>query len=74
MCVGLLIWPGPARIYDILAAPMIASLPVGSKMIATGVISPFLVPMKVTLVMALVLACRGCCTSCGRSWRRAVCA
>jgi sec-independent protein translocase protein TatC len=52
MCVGLLIWPGPARIYDILAAPMIASLPVGSKMIATGVISPFLVPMKVTLVMA----------------------
>jgi sec-independent protein translocase protein TatC len=35
---------------------MIASLPVGSKMIATGVISPFLVPMKVTLVIAIILA------------------
>ena len=35
---------------------MIASLPPGSKMIATGVISPFLVPMKVTLVLAFILA------------------
>lgn len=54
---GLLaLWPGPAAIYDILAAPMIAALPAGSKMIATGVISPFLVPMKVTLVIAFILA------------------
>ncbi|MGV7208277.1 twin-arginine translocase subunit TatC [Oxalobacteraceae bacterium A2-2] len=56
VCVGLMIYPGPARIYDIIAAPMLASLPAGSKMIATGVTSPFLVPMKVTLVVALVLA------------------
>ncbi|MES2076733.1 MAG: twin-arginine translocase subunit TatC [Pseudomonadota bacterium] len=56
VCVGLMIWPGPSRIYDIIAMPMIASLPVGSKMIATGVISPFLVPMKVTLVIAFILA------------------
>ena len=56
VCVGLMIWPGPSRIYDIIAAPMIAALPAGSKMIATGVTSPFLVPMKVTLVIALVLA------------------
>jgi hypothetical protein len=35
---------------------MLASLPVGAKMIATGVSSPFLVPMKVTLVLALILA------------------
>jgi len=55
-CVALLIWPGPSRIYDFLAEPMIASLPAGSKMIATGVISPFLVPMKVTLVLAVILA------------------
>jgi sec-independent protein translocase protein TatC len=54
---GLLaLFPGPAAIYDILAAPMIAALPAGSKMIATGVISPFLVPMKVTLVIAFILA------------------
>ena len=56
VCVGLMIYPGPARIYDILAAPMVASLPAGSKLIATGVTSPFLVPMKVTLLIALVLA------------------
>jgi sec-independent protein translocase protein TatC len=52
----LALYPGPAAIYDILAAPMIAALPVGSKMIATGVIAPFLVPMKVTLVIAFMLA------------------
>ncbi|HWJ95999.1 MAG TPA: twin-arginine translocase subunit TatC [Telluria sp.] len=55
-CAVLLLWPGPARIYDFLAAPMLASLPVGSKMIATGVIAPFLVPMKITLVLAFIVA------------------
>lgn len=53
---GLFAWPGPRRIYDFVAAPMIDALPAGSKMIATGVISPFLVPMKVTLVIAIILA------------------
>jgi sec-independent protein translocase protein TatC len=56
MCAALLLWPGPARIYDFLARPMMASLPNGAKMIATGVISPFLVPMKVTLLLAFILA------------------
>lgn len=56
VCAALMMWPGPAQIYDIIAQPMIASLPVGSKMIATGVISPFLVPMKVTLVLSIILA------------------
>ncbi|MBI3283738.1 MAG: twin-arginine translocase subunit TatC [Burkholderiales bacterium] len=51
----LMIWPGPSAIYDFLAQPMLASLPAGSKMIATGVISPFMVPMKVTLLLAFVL-------------------
>lgn len=55
-CGGLMIWPGPSAIYDFLAQPMLASLPAGSKMIATGVISPFLVPMKVTLLLAFMLA------------------
>jgi sec-independent protein translocase protein TatC len=52
----LFIWPSPSVIYDFIAQPMIDSLPKGSKMIATGVISPFLVPMKVTLVLAFILA------------------
>ncbi|MDQ2991075.1 MAG: twin-arginine translocase subunit TatC [Pseudomonadota bacterium] len=56
ICAVLMFWPGPAQIYDFIARPMIAALPVGSKMIATGVIAPFLVPMKVTLVIAFILA------------------
>ena len=56
ICGALFTWPGAAQIYDFIARPMIASLPVGSKMIATGVISPFMVPMKVTLVLALIIA------------------
>lgn len=56
ICGGLLLWPGPAHIYDFLAAPMLASLPHGAKMIATGVAAPFLVPMKVTLVLALLIS------------------
>jgi sec-independent protein translocase protein TatC len=56
VCLALFIWPGPKEIYDFLAMPMLASLPPGAKMIATGVISPFLVPMKVTLVAALIVA------------------
>jgi len=55
-CIVLMVWPGPARIYDFLAAPMLAALPAGSKMIATGVVSPFLVPMKITLLIAFIVA------------------
>ena len=55
-CAALFIWPGPSQVYDLLAAPMVAALPAGSTMIATGVISPFLVPMKVTLLLAFILA------------------
>jgi sec-independent protein translocase protein TatC len=50
------VWPGPAAIYDFVAQPMLSSLPNGSKMIATGVITPFMVPMKITLLVAFVLA------------------
>ena len=56
VCIALFIWPGPKEIYDFLAEPMIASLPPGAKMIATGVVAPFLVPMKVTLMLALIVA------------------
>ncbi|TAK91461.1 MAG: twin-arginine translocase subunit TatC [Burkholderiaceae bacterium] len=55
MFVVLCIWPGPAAIYDFLAQPMIANLPAGSKMIATGVVAPFFIPIKVTLLAAFML-------------------
>jgi sec-independent protein translocase protein TatC len=54
--VVLFIYPGASVIYDILAAPMLASLPQGTRMIATGVITPFMVPMKVTMMAAFVVS------------------
>ena len=54
--VALLIWPGAGHIYDLLAAPLMAALPTGAKMIATGVITPFVVPLKVTGMAAFMVA------------------
>lgn len=54
--VVLFIYPGASAIYDVLAQPMLSSLPEGTRMIATGVITPFMVPMKVTLMASFVLA------------------
>ncbi|MBC3806735.1 twin-arginine translocase subunit TatC [Undibacterium seohonense] len=56
VCAALFAWPGPSAIYDFLAQPMVAALPAGAKMIATGVISPFLIPMKVTLLLGFLIA------------------
>ncbi len=52
----LALFPGPAALYDILAAPLVAHLPAGSKLIATSVISPFMVPLKVLLMTAFLFA------------------
>lgn len=52
----LCIYPGPGEIYDILAAPLTKALPEGTKMVAIGVITPFMVPLKVTAMVAFVLA------------------
>jgi sec-independent protein translocase protein TatC len=49
-------WPGSGPIYDFLAAPLMSALPEGAKMIATGVITPFMVPIKVTALAAFVVA------------------
>jgi sec-independent protein translocase protein TatC len=53
---ALAIWPGPAHLYDLLAAPMLSYLPKGATMIATNVISPILVPLKITLMAAFMVA------------------
>ena len=52
----LALYPGPAAIYDFLAAPLTAALPEGTKMVAIGVITPFMVPLKVMAMVAFVLA------------------
>jgi sec-independent protein translocase protein TatC len=54
--VVLFIYPGAGYIYDILAAPLMSALPEGAKMIATGVITPFMVPVKVTALAAFLIA------------------
>ncbi len=54
---GLLaFWPGPGALYDLLAAPLVSTLPQGATMIATNVISPFMVPLKITLMAGFLLA------------------
>ena len=52
----LIFWPGPAGLYDLLAAPMLSHLPPETKLIATNVISPILVPLKITLMAAFMVA------------------
>lgn len=54
--VFLCLMPWAGNIYDLLAMPMMSALPTGSKMIATGVITPFLIPVKVTLLVAFLVA------------------
>jgi sec-independent protein translocase protein TatC len=52
----LFFYPGAGTIYDILALPLMNALPEGAKMIATGVITPFMVPVKVTALVAFMIA------------------
>jgi sec-independent protein translocase protein TatC len=53
---ALAVYPGPAELYDLLAAPLVAQLPEGAHLIATSVISPFLVPLKILLMTAFLMA------------------
>ena len=53
--VFLCLFPFASELYDLLAYPMIATLPAGSKMIATGVITPFLIPVKIAAMMAFLI-------------------
>jgi sec-independent protein translocase protein TatC len=53
---ALAAWPGPKHLYDLLAMPLIKALPAGSHMIAVGVVAPFLIPIKVTVLVAFSIA------------------
>jgi sec-independent protein translocase protein TatC len=53
--VLLVLIPFASDLYDLLATPMMHALPEGSKMIATGVITPFLVPIKVAMMVAFMV-------------------
>ena len=43
-------------IYHVLALPLVNNLPEGGSMIATGVISPFLTPIKLAFIMSIFAA------------------
>ena len=52
----LLLMPFANQLFSLLAGPLTAHLPAGSSMIAIEVASPFLIPFKLALVMAIFLA------------------
>jgi sec-independent protein translocase protein TatC len=54
--VFVCLFPFASELYDLLAYPLMRTLPEGSKMIATGVVTPFLIPVKVAAMMAFALA------------------
>jgi sec-independent protein translocase protein TatC len=59
VAVGLCFLPAffyASELYDLLAFPMMRALPEGSRMIATGVITPFFIPMKISLLVAFLVA------------------
>jgi len=57
VCTAVLaVYPGPAALYDIMAHPLVSSLPEGAKLIATSVVSPFLVPLKIMLMCGFMIA------------------
>jgi sec-independent protein translocase protein TatC len=53
--VFLCLFPFASDLYDVLAYPMMSTLPHGSKMIATGVITPFLIPVKIAAMVAFLV-------------------
>jgi sec-independent protein translocase protein TatC len=54
--VFAILFPFASELYDLLAHPMMRALPEGSKMIATGVVAPFLIPVKVAAMVAFAVA------------------
>lgn len=56
LIIFVCLFPWAKELYAVLAQPLLASLPKGGQMIATDVVGVFLVPMKVTLMVAFLIA------------------
>ena len=52
----LVLFPFSEQIFTAVAQPLLALMPEGTSMIATSVTSPFLVPFKLVLLVAVLLA------------------
>lgn len=54
--VFLCLIPWAPELYTLLAQPLLAKLPRGGQMIATGVTAPFFVPLKVAMMAAFLIS------------------
>ena len=52
----LVMFPFAGKIYTIIAQPVISNLNQGNEMIATGVLSPFLTPFKMVIILAVIIS------------------
>ncbi len=52
----LAVYPGASALYDLMAAPLVATLPKGATLIAINVITPFVVPIKILFMAAFMIA------------------
>lgn len=50
----LAVWPGPNGLIDFIARPIRAHMPPDAKLIAVGVFTPFFVPLKVLMLVAVL--------------------
>lgn len=56
LLVFVCLFPFANKVYALLAAPMLDKLPEGTQMIATAVVTPFFVPMKVAMMAAFLIS------------------
>lgn len=56
LVVFLALSPFMKQIFDFLSLPLMGALPQGVKMLSTGVVAPFFVPLKVTLFLSFLIA------------------
>jgi len=56
LLIFVCLFPWASDLYALLAQPMLSKLPEGGQMIATDVTTPFIVPLKVTLMAAFLIA------------------
>ncbi len=56
LVIFVCLFPFMKEIFDWLSRPLMVALPDGAKLLSTGVVAPFMVPLKLTLFCAFVLA------------------
>ncbi|MDO8351400.1 MAG: twin-arginine translocase subunit TatC [Gallionella sp.] len=56
LLIFVCLFPWASDLYALLAQPMLSKLPEGGQMIATDVTTPFIVPLKVTMMAAFLIA------------------